>query len=340
MSVPNYSKVRPQGRPFLHIFCYYCQGYLWSNLRIVWYRVWSHVLDQLNSFHKQMQFTYEVEHNNKLPFLDVLIIKNANKIDITVYRKPTNTDVYLNWNTHALTTWKRRTLRTILSCAYTICSSETYLNEEIKYIESTFEKVNNYPKYVITQLKREVKLKHTQNMNIERSTINQTTQNEQDKRHLLVLPYAGNKGEKILKSMNKFSTRVLPCNVKTCTAYSGTKLSSKFQLKDQTKKDHQHDVVYYAKCPEEQCTEDYTGETGRPLIERVKDHSGKDSKSHLFKHAMETNHKMVTLDDFKIIGKGYKRSKLRHKLAESLHIKEKRSSLNSQEDFVPLKLFN
>ena len=72
----------------------------------------------------------------------------------------------------------------------------------------------------------------------------------------------------------------------------------------------------------------------------MKDHSGKDSKSHLFKHAMETNHKMVTLDGFKIIGKGYKRSKFRHKLAESLHIKEKRSSLNSQEDFVPLKLFN
>ena len=69
-----------------------------------------------------------------------------------------------------------------------------------------------------------------QNMNIKRSTINQTAQNVQDK-HLLLLPYAGNKGEKILKSMNKFSTRVLPCNVKTCTAYSGTELSSKFQLK-------------------------------------------------------------------------------------------------------------
>ena len=118
--------------------------------------------------------------------------------------------------------------------------------------------------------------------------------------------FAGNKREKIMKSMNKFSSWVLPCNIKICIAYSGTKLSSSFQLKDQTKKDHQHDVVYYAKCPEEQCTEGYTGETGRHLIERVKDHSGKDSKSHLFKHLVETNHKMVTLDDFKIIGKGYK----------------------------------
>ena len=212
--------------------------------------------------------------------------------------------------------------------------------KKIKYIELTFDKVNNYPKYVITQLKREVKLKHTQNMNIEHSTINQTTQNEQDKYHLLVLLYAGNKGEKILKSMNKFSTRVLPCNVKTCTAYSGTKLSSKFQLKDQTKKDHQHDVVYYAKCPEEQCTEDYTGETDRCLVEHVNDHSGKDSNSHLFKHAKVPNHKTVKLDDFKIIEKGYKRSKFRRKFAESLHIKEKHSSLNNQEASVPLKLFN
>ena len=140
-------------------------------------------------------------------------------------------------------------------------------------------------------------------MNIERSTINQTTQSEDDKRHLLVLPHAANKGEKILKSMNKFSTWILPSNVKRCTAYSWTKLSSKFQLKDQTKKD---DVVYYTKCLEEQCTEDYTGETSRRLIERVEDHSGKDSKSHLFKHAMETNQNTMTLDDFKIIGKGYK----------------------------------
>ena len=54
---------------------------------------------------------------------------------------------------------------------------------------------------------------------------------------------------------------------------------------------------------------------------------------------METNHKTVISDDFKIIEKGYKRSKSRRKLAESLHIKGKRSSLNTREASVPLKLF-
>ena len=39
-------------------------------------------------------------------------------------------------------------------------------------------------------------------------------------------------------------------------------------------------------------------------MERGKGHSGKDLKSHLIKHSVETIHKMFTLDDFKIVGKG------------------------------------
>ena len=111
----------------------------------------------------------------------------------------------------------------------------------MKYTKSTLLKIDDYPtKYVINQLNHEVKLKHMEHMNIECSAINQTALNEQEKRHF-ALPYAGNKEGKTLKSMNKFSLQVFPCNFKTCIAYSGTKLSSMFQTKDQTNKGHQHD---------------------------------------------------------------------------------------------------
>ena len=40
------------------------------------------------------------------------------------------------------------------------------------------------------------------------------------------------------------------------------------------------------------------------------------------------------------IGKGLKKSKFVCKLDESLYIKEKRSSLNTQDASAPLKLFN
>ena len=52
------------------------------------------ILLKLNSFHMKIQIAYKVETNNMLPFLDVLVIRNNNNIDTTVYRKPTNDDSF------------------------------------------------------------------------------------------------------------------------------------------------------------------------------------------------------------------------------------------------------
>lgn len=35
-----------------------------------------YVLSLLNSFHKKVKFTYEIENGGQLPFLDVLLCKN------------------------------------------------------------------------------------------------------------------------------------------------------------------------------------------------------------------------------------------------------------------------
>ena len=55
------------------------------------------ILNKLNGFHLSIQFTYELEKNKKLEFLDVILIRNKDTIETTVYRKPTNSDIYLNW---------------------------------------------------------------------------------------------------------------------------------------------------------------------------------------------------------------------------------------------------
>ena len=120
--------------------------------------------------------------------------------------------------------------------------------------------------------------------------------------------------------------------------HSGTKLGSNFQIKDKTKFDHKHDLVYYVKCPE--CQEDYIGEIGRRLHERICDHSGKDSKSHMLKHSLENNHKQVCFEDFRILRNGYTNSKIKRKISEALFIKELHPSLNTQETSVLLLLYN
>ena len=53
-----------------------------------------YIVNQLNSFDENIQFTFEMEEENKLEFLDVMVIRNTNgTINTTVYQKPTNTDI-------------------------------------------------------------------------------------------------------------------------------------------------------------------------------------------------------------------------------------------------------
>ena len=93
-----------------------------------------HVLAPLNSFHKNIQFTYELENQNKLPFLDILLIRTGTKIETTVYRKSTNNDIYLNWDSFVPVTWKRGTLKTLFNRAYIACSTDYHLKKELDHL--------------------------------------------------------------------------------------------------------------------------------------------------------------------------------------------------------------
>ena len=57
-----------------------------------------YVLSILNSFHNNIKFTYEQENNNRLPFRDVLFIRDDKKINSMLFRKDTHNDLYLHWD--------------------------------------------------------------------------------------------------------------------------------------------------------------------------------------------------------------------------------------------------
>ena len=97
----------------------------------------------------------------------------------------------------------------------------------------------------------------------------------------------------------------------TKSAYSASKLSSKFNIKSKIKQDHQHDVTYFVKCPEEIRTENYIGKTGRRLSERVIDHSGRDKTSQVLRQCVEKEHKLPSLKGFMILGTNYNKNNFR-----------------------------
>ena len=55
-----------------------------------------YILSVINNFLEKIQFTYEIEKDSKLSFLDVEIQGTNETLATTVYRKETNNDMYLN----------------------------------------------------------------------------------------------------------------------------------------------------------------------------------------------------------------------------------------------------
>ena len=59
------------------------------------------LLIHLNNVRPSIRFTVEVEKDGRLPFLDTLLqSREDGSLDITIYRKPTHTDRYLDFHSH------------------------------------------------------------------------------------------------------------------------------------------------------------------------------------------------------------------------------------------------
>ena len=234
--------------------------------------------------------------------------------------------------------------RTIIKRTYVICLTTDLLQKDVEHISFVFLKYNNVPKWVIHQYY--VKRRKTTTLFVRPETLlvlsvqPEINYVNDEKSHLLVLPYVGQKGEKSIKSMKRALKYHSPNNIVTKSAYSASKRSNKFNIRSKIKQHHQHDVTYYVKYLEKICREDYTGETGRRLSECVINHSGSDKNSHVLKYWIKKEHKLPFLEDFMILRTNCKKSRFRRKLSDSLYIKEKRSPLSTQEKSVTLKLFN
>ena len=117
----------------------------------------------------------------------------------------------------------------------------------------------------------------------------------------LMLPYRGQQGEKLLKSLSKTLNHFKNKHV-TKVIYTGTKLGTNFSIKDTTL-----NFVYEVKCPEPTCNSSYIGEVSRRLGERIKDHCRRDSKiSCLNTH--DGVRSQGNLYDFTIISKSRRKS--------------------------------
>jgi hypothetical protein len=58
------------------------------------------ILTDFNSFHHNLQFIKETEHDNKLNYLDLTIHKTLNNVNISIFRKPTFTNTSITFTSN------------------------------------------------------------------------------------------------------------------------------------------------------------------------------------------------------------------------------------------------
>ena len=103
----------------------------------------------LNSIESTINFTVEVESENKIAFLDTEITHQDNgSLSTTVYRKKTHTDQYLSFHSHHPISHKIAVVNTLYSRAESICSTEQELEKERNHVKKVLRN-NGYPERIL-----------------------------------------------------------------------------------------------------------------------------------------------------------------------------------------------
>ncbi|XP_063385614.1 uncharacterized protein LOC134671708 [Cydia fagiglandana] len=99
--------------------------------------------EHLNSIHARLKFTYEIECDRSLPFLDVkLMVRSDGTLAHSVYRKPTHTDRYLQASSHHHPRHLQSVIASLVNRAHDLCDPE-HLDGELAHVQAVLER-NGY----------------------------------------------------------------------------------------------------------------------------------------------------------------------------------------------------
>ena len=187
-----------------------------------------------------------------------MVTRDNNKLQTTIYRKPTHADRLLDQSSYNPTSHKATTIRTLTRRAQLVCDSRDSLQDETDYLNNVFSK-NNYN----TDFVR-------------RNTHSNTDSNT----HTNSGPYIRGTSETI--------TRILqPYNIGVAHKPITTLRRLLTNVKDKDKPEDREGAVYKIKCCD--CQASYVGETGRNLSTRLTEHKRATRNGHVNNHTAE-NH--------------------------------------------------
>lgn len=228
----------------------------------------------------------------------LVITRKDGKLNIDVYRKPTHTDRYLDYNSHHQQKHKASTARTLIHRALTLPSTEEGRTNELEHVKNAL-RANNYPLRTINKIVAETKSTHSANLSPEElvgtffKMVDPPTHQS-----YAILPYIKGITEQLTRTLRQHDIMVASKPLQT--------LQQQFPSpKYRVNLYKQTDVVYKIPCGD--CNWSYIGETGRAFETRKKEHMRNvktyANNSNIASHSWKNGHR-IDFDKCEIIDKG------------------------------------
>ena len=236
------------------------------------------------------------KEDGSIPFLDTIVKPEENgRLSITVYRKPTHTDQYLQWDSHHNLSTKFSIINTLSHRAKTVCSNPELFKQEKEHLREALTQCK-YPKWALDKVEKRLNRSSSEavdGVNNQGTTGTSAATKEVKSKGHIVIPYT----QGLCESIKKICGR---CGIQTHFKNYSTIKNLLVSPKDKDPMVYQSDAIYWYQCGDFACDDEYIGETSRTFGERYKEHL-KD-QSPIYHHNNQTN-QPINHNNFKVIGR-------------------------------------
>ena len=289
----------------------------------------------LNTWHKNLKFTYEIENNLMLSFIGVNVLKTDTGFMSSIHYKQTHTGLYTNFCSNLPDTYKKCAFTGLLFRIYSICSNWSIINDEFAKLRKMFAD-NCYPTYLLDKCINQFLSKINNSCNI--------TNAKQKQGHVVSLPFYGVFMLKYCNSLRKIVKQYFP-DVNVSFVFTvPCRLNRFFNIKDVNPVDILSNIIYKFQCSS--CNAIYASKTDRHFYVRKNEHLGTSYRtgynitigpcSAVMEHLLSHNH-IADHANFSVLYKC--NSSIDTSIIESLLISKLKPCLNDGTS-IALNIFN
>lgn len=216
------------------------------------------ILNHANEWNKVIKFTLDGEENRELNFLDLTIIRNSDKLKFKTYKKKVNSELMINAKSAIPGSIKNNALKNYFLKVFRRTTDNNMREAEINEIKK-IAKFNGYSNKIIERTLSMARKKGKRGLK-------EKTEDEliEKKKNYFGLQYH----EGLFERLNRIAKKVGKFNL---APIATNRIKDKITTRDLNIQNDEFEqgIVYKIECSCNMC---YIGETGRRVLDRMKEH--------------------------------------------------------------------